>query len=275
MLDLNQRNLKSVFHSTPDDRIVGASATQDWGAVNAEMIYTVIVEEKIHIYSLDGQELLTTDLKYDPKLYQLWRIGATQDHRYFIWYDTWLTTYEPEEQRASHITVFSGTGEELGDYELPPAPIAKQSPLTWANIGSFALIPLGAGIASVLFVIAGTVLGFIPQSMTLATMWQDLPNGTALATAIAFLSALACAIAAIAIARRYAFGNRRRIFWYVSAFFLGPAGILLLICLVELPARERCPSCERWRIVNRSECEHCDAAFSAPPLDGTEIFAAC
>jgi predicted amidophosphoribosyltransferase len=53
---------------------------------------------------------------------------------------------------------------------------------------------------------------------------------------------------------------------------LGLLGVFLFLSLVERPARDRCPSCGKPRVVNRNRCEHCGAEFTPPAADGTEIF---
>jgi predicted amidophosphoribosyltransferase len=60
----------------------------------------------------------------------------------------------------------------------------------------------------------------------------------------------------------------------VIAFLLGPLGYLLMLVLIEWPARESCPACSRKRVVTRERCEHCGEPFAAQPKDGTEIFEA-
>jgi hypothetical protein len=52
----------------------------------------------------------------------------------------------------------------------------------------------------------------------------------------------------------------------------GLTGFLLMITLLQWPARIACPKCRRPRVVTRERCEHCDAAHALPAPDGTEIF---
>jgi uncharacterized OB-fold protein len=48
--------------------------------------------------------------------------------------------------------------------------------------------------------------------------------------------------------------------------------LLAFIAVQEWPARERCASCGKLRIVENERCEHCGSPFPAPKLTGTEIF---
>ena len=89
--------------------------------------------------------------------------------------------------------------------------------------------------------------------------------------AICLLGALGCAALALIWARRYAFSRAGTIAWTAGVFLLGPAGLLTMLVIRVWPARERCPSCGRMRVVTRERCEHCAAAFPSPRADGTEI----
>jgi len=91
-----------------------------------------------------------------------------------------------------------------------------------------------------------------------------------------FSDALAVICAAIAwrLVRRYNFSTKAGIGWTLFVFLLGIPGLLTLLVVQEWPVRETCPNCQKLRTVDRAACEHCAAAFSPPPKNGTEIFAA-
>jgi hypothetical protein len=84
------------------------------------------------------------------------------------------------------------------------------------------------------------------------------------------LSAAVCALGCFLVPRRYAFSRARCIGWAVVGFFLGWAGLLLMLVLQEWPARIACANCHKLRVVTRDTCEQCGAPHAAP--DGTEIF---
>jgi hypothetical protein len=90
--------------------------------------------------------------------------------------------------------------------------------------------------------------------------------------ALILLSALACALACLLLARRYAFSRGRLLVWALCGLLFGWAGLALMLALQEWPARIPCPSCRRPRRVDRERCEHCGAAHAPPTADGTEIF---
>lgn len=74
------------------------------------------------------------------------------------------------------------------------------------------------------------------------------------------------------LARRKALGRGQRVLWAVLGLVFGLSGVLLMLCLLDWPVRELCESCGKARLVDRFDCEHCGAAFTPPPKDGTEIF---
>jgi len=98
------------------------------------------------------------------------------------------------------------------------------------------------------------------------------PSFTSLFGISLLVSIVVCVLVCVVIGRRYAF-NRRRIGWWCVVMVLsGPAGLLTMRSLLDWPARETCPNCGRKRVVSRDLCEHCDAPFTRPVPDGTEIF---
>jgi len=86
------------------------------------------------------------------------------------------------------------------------------------------------------------------------------------------LSMLICAGLNRHLAIRYRFEAGARRWWMLWGLLLTPAGVVLMYCLPQLPPRVRCASCGQRRLVDRDNCEHCNAAFPDPPRDGTEIF---
>ena len=61
--------------------------------------------------------------------------------------------------------------------------------------------------------------------------------------------------------------------WAVFHLLCGVPGLLAFLSVQEWPAREPCPNCQRPRLVDRPQCEHCGAEFAPPEKTGTEVFA--
>jgi hypothetical protein len=72
--------------------------------------------------------------------------------------------------------------------------------------------------------------------------------------------------------RRYAFSRTRRVGWALCGLLFGPIGLLLMIALLDWPARIPCSKCRKLRVITSEQCEHCGAAQAMPVPDGTEIF---
>lgn len=89
---------------------------------------------------------------------------------------------------------------------------------------------------------------------------------------LSYTLALVCSVIGWTLARRYNFSTRASIGWTLFIFLLGIAGLLTFMCVQEWPVREICTNCKKFRAVDRESCEHCEAPFSPPEKNGTEIF---
>jgi hypothetical protein len=74
------------------------------------------------------------------------------------------------------------------------------------------------------------------------------------------------------LGRRYALSIGSRVGWGCFMLVAGFPAFVAFLAVHDWPARERCPSCRRLRVVNRQDCEHCKADFPVPQRIGTEIF---
>lgn len=75
------------------------------------------------------------------------------------------------------------------------------------------------------------------------------------------------------LGRRYSLPLCAQVGWAVFLLLGGLPGLLAFLSVQEWPAREACPNCQRLRVVDRTQCEHCVADFAPPEKTGTEIFA--
>ena len=75
------------------------------------------------------------------------------------------------------------------------------------------------------------------------------------------------------VCQRYAFSHRQTLLWTTLTAVTGPVALLSMLALLQWPARVPCPACRKARVVNRERCEHCNAPFTAPEPNGTEVFA--
>jgi hypothetical protein len=91
-------------------------------------------------------------------------------------------------------------------------------------------------------------------------------------TGLMVFSAVICAVSCFLLARRHSLSRGRCMAWSVLGFVFGWLGPVLLLALLESPARIACPKCRKLRVVTRDTCEYCGAAQTEPEVDGTEIF---
>jgi hypothetical protein len=147
-------------------------------------------------------------------------------------------------------------------YELPRLSVPVLIP--WSTAPAFLAVPVTVRAA-------------------LAKPWRgengkiDLSAGMSQSQQTAFwllssLSSLASAAAIFARGRKFAFSSRRTWTWTAIGFILGPFGFLLMLALLDWPAREQCPACGHMRVVTHEQCEHCSKPFAPPQHDGTEVF---
>jgi hypothetical protein len=170
----------------------------------------------------------------------------------FLWYQALAG-------RESLIFEFNSAGAVVNSWTLPATVYAPRSRRVRDTISS-AIIPL---ISRVPFDISGRMKLIQPSmSRTERTTGFWAP---------AILASLISALAVFIHGRRYAFAPGRLYTWTGIALLLGPLGYLLMLALIEWPARESCPACTKKRVVTRERCEHCGEPFAAPPQDGTEI----
>jgi hypothetical protein len=87
-----------------------------------------------------------------------------------------------------------------------------------------------------------------------------------------FGSSFLCAIITVILGRRYGLSPAKIIGWTIANVLLGPAGVVVLLGLHELPVREICAACGKTRLAGRNECSSCHAALPPPSFDGREIF---
>jgi hypothetical protein len=87
-----------------------------------------------------------------------------------------------------------------------------------------------------------------------------------------FLSCIFAVAVTFWIGRRNSFTRKEMTFWMLFNFFLGWGGLLTMISAHQWIGKVKCESCGKKRLQTNTKCEHCDAEFPLPELDGTEIF---
>lgn len=234
--DYGTARITAVFLS-PDVQILAAQTSRVHPETNMSQTVTVLTETEILSVKPDGIVLFRTPLVHDWRAYI--QIALFQaDRKHVVWYKPFSRTPELLTEIAD-----DGTRHEI---KLPPL---DQTHHTHSPL-----------------------LGVMPPAIQAAVTLEFLDGSTGMFALMAFsvMASLAATIT-IVIARRYAFSRGAIWTWALLALLLGPLGVLLLVAMREWPVREACAGCGKRRVVTRSACERCGAAWPAPAKDGTEI----
>ncbi len=104
-----------------------------------------------------------------------------------------------------------------------------------------------------------------------ADVTHTRPAWFMIAAAVLILSAVLWSYVGKRYAIRFGIDPDKHRRWQLIGLLLGPAGILAMVTAHYCPSRVRCSHCHRRRVVTRELCEHCDAKFAEPNMNGTEI----
>jgi len=219
---------------------------------------------------LPGELLMTVPIPADVRQARYLSVTYNEDRNkaWFVWYsEPWLgpTT-------LTEVDVSAADPASAAAMKTYVSPLQTQTNM-WqtsiiTSIGAMTPLAFAAGLwgfEELRFVTTGHSLLASATHTFPVWLWAF---GTALV-----LSSLLSAFLGRLYANRFGLeaSDRRRWFW--TGLFLGLAGVLALVTTRHCPARVRCSSCQRRRVVTRTTCEHCQAAFESPRTNGTEIFA--
>jgi hypothetical protein len=265
-VDVQDRTVKAVFKTTTDDPILGTGSGGVARSGNRVFrTYTAVLTRR----SL--QMIGPDDKMIPPDDKMIWRVPFELPRREYT--DITISVLGTNGQFAVllgpsneaetrnpgtfpiYVTWFNGDQTILKQTQLPPLSSAKGN----------ALKDQSASVVAFMSVVppAGIVLFFILIQQ--AIPWPLLLISSAIA-------ALIIVPFGVCVAHRYRFSIRAQIAWAIFHFISGLPGFLAFLAVHDWPARERCPNCNKLRVVNRYQCEHCSADFPPPSRDGTEIF---
>jgi hypothetical protein len=300
-VDFHKGKVRKLFVPRPGENVRWASKQAD-KSENWSM-YFVGTDKAVYFLDQAGKPLLTVPLEYDLATHDVNIVGRmVNPDRYWVWYyPQWhLPLSIQETVPEAMVAVYDSAGRECQPrQEVPPRQgVTRITPVTYSDMlvepSMFqAVSGLGTSPTEVL-ALAGTMshleadarshpsefslllqnLWFTTQAYLPGVRWElhTHPGLVFSFAALVLLAALGSGFACFLLPRGYAFSLRRRIGWAVCGVLFGPTGLLLMIALLEWPARIACPKCRKPRIVTRDQCEHCGAAHARPEPDGTEIF---
>jgi hypothetical protein len=265
-MNLNKHSVELVFQAEPAETILNLGMPQSRAPAFAELgemarFEVIATTRRVIVQLRDGTRVLEAPQDASASKYrdlQVSRALRAPGVPTFLWYHSILGD-------DNRISEFNSVGAVVNSWTLPGTTSLWRESLPQIAI-SVAMFPL----------INRPSLETIGQTEwhRFASSLFRLSGPPEIARwALAILFSLMSAAAAVLHGRRYAFPAGRLIAWTVIALLLGPLGYLLMLALIEWPARESCPACNRKRVVTREYCEHCGEPFAAPPKDGTEIFA--
>jgi hypothetical protein len=251
-IDLRSRSTKRIFTAPENDRIGGTKDVSENATV-------VVSQQSIQLLTADGKCLWQVPHDPDyrrPLSIRVFLLDATNQ------YALWIHSPRLQSQRLkgkirSQMVWVSTDQGVLRRTELPTDDPPNPADALWDKLFSFLLPPEFPFMKPLLFRLA--LLGVPIQ-------WNLVRIGLA--------AAALCAAAGWLIGGRYHFSVRTKLAWAVFHLCAGVPGLLAFLSIYEWPARETCPNCNRLRIVDREQCEHCAADFAPPEKDGTEIFEA-
>ncbi|QEH32573.1 hypothetical protein OJF2_10500 [Aquisphaera giovannonii] len=156
---------------------------------------------------------------------------------------------------SSEITLRNGASlPRTGRAELALGALTIPSPAVLLGIGAF------------------LVATFEPRRSLGPALSTLLSTGWPVIAAIPAVAALLAA-GAWWWARRFGLSPRERAAWALLVLLLGVPGLVGFLLHRRWPSRVSCPACGERTACDHDSCTRCGAAFPAPALNGTEIFA--
>jgi hypothetical protein len=267
-LDLGQRRIEKIFTPSAGESVLGAEGSNSYD-VSAYVSDAragfdgIATTQRVVVQSRNGA--VEISMPFDPRAAGYDQVSVIRpvyapDKPTFIWYSGYrMNRLQPAPEL---VTKFDVNDAVVARYELQP--LGSSASMPWGAAPVFLLVPVTARAA-------------------LANPWRfvhariDLSEGMSQSQRMVFwllssLSSLVSAATMFARGRKFAFASGRKWTWTAIGFILGPFGFLLMLALIEWPARERCPACWRMRVVTHERCEHCSKPFVPPQHDGTEVF---
>jgi hypothetical protein len=287
VVDFSRRTVHALFTAPEGETVLWAGRWRDPREKGSLVV--VSTDRSVHVLTAAGGPVLSVPKAFDPAKVRLRSVGRLEaPERYVFWYGA-PPFQGPEDYGTTpiHLLEYDAAGRELARRLVPPPPVVEPS-FAEALFGlatppAEATTLVGAswylrrearsagGTDQTVFLelLEDWITYFIP-----AVVWRgDAGSGLFLGyAALSLLASAACALVCFLLAHRYAFSRARRVGWALCGFVFGWTGLALMLALQEWPARVRCPSCGRGRLVDRERCEHCGAAHARPAADGTEIF---
>jgi hypothetical protein len=300
-VDFHSRTLQTLFIPAAEETVLWASR---WDHEKERTTLAFVgTDRSIHAVGERGAQVFSAPLAFDLRKYRIRSAGRLyKSQHYWVWFEPqWFLAADTLQTMPACVVTYDATGHEVGRQSVPPQP-ARPPQFDWSDprfwfvepTYTVALSGLATPPAELALLVAmkqyllrqaqyngGTEVSllvpflfssiqfFLPNVASFPQAATGLVAGFA---ALMLLSAVACGLVCFLLPRHSAFSRARRMGWTLCGLAWGPTGLLLMLALVEWPARIACPKCRKPRVVTRDRCEHCGAPHALPAPDGTEIF---
>ena len=249
-MELDRRQVRKIYSATTDDPVVAATELPPLTDP------TVLIGTRKHLYVLRPSGEVVSTATLDRDLTDSFCSVAMLPNRHVVTWSGSMSLTDPRHPLVVELTT-DPIAQVVKRTETPPYQSLES--LTLPRTVAMALV-------------------YPPAALPVFRYWQwswllELgPRRGLLFQWCALASGGASCVLAILLARRY--GNRRWAIagWALTALALGPAGIVALVGLKEMPAREICAVCGRSRWAGRRLCPRCSAELEPPAAEGLEIF---
>jgi hypothetical protein len=242
------QGIHKVWSAASGDPVVECPTMfPDYGDGMSPWYTAVLTRSGVHVIR-NGRPVFSLPLRHAAVTLETFSIGRATDGRFVLWYGDGLNG---RDRVPEQVVVVGPDGQLVSRTDLPLLPPPTSGEPAWVDPVEMAAMP------PALFAIMSVLDDDAPRAAS-----------TAMVVGMGVLSALL----AVLLGKRYALGRRAIGGWATFALLTGIGGLLALPAMRPLPPRVACPGCGRRRVVTLERCEHCDAPFAEPAMEGIEVF---
>jgi hypothetical protein len=255
-VDTAQRAAKSLFTTTEDDPILATAevAKEDYG-----WQYTIVATKRfVYLLTAEGKPVWKAPYEpADPKSTRLLLYYLEPPGQFALWVAPGgRAAGGALEQHPGRVVWVARDQGVRKSTDLPALPPSHRGLILEEKLMSLVMPP--ALLAALPVLKVGLWATGVPREVSLLS-WAS--------------SILVCLPVGLCLGWRYRFSFAAQAGWAVFHVLFGVPGLLAFLSVQEWPAREACPNCKKPRVVDRAQCEHCEADFAPPEKTGTEVFA--
>jgi hypothetical protein len=246
LVDLEKPEVRPILTVTNGDSILGVAQIASRLSQSNKNVALVLSRASIHLVDFEGSLKFELPFNPPPSEYSTISVNLFEKGGYGLRFDPDPQVNQKLNGRLlTHIKWISPDGSIERTLDLPKLPEVEFE--TFADKCLTSLVP--------------PVIPLYPSK-----------PGEWLAHLFRLVPALVCAALGWWLCSRNAFPTRARLGWFVFHLLFGIPGFLAFLAVQEWPPKERCPACDKVRVMNHVRCEHCGAPVPPPAKTGIEIF---